>query len=199
MNEYGETVCARCGEAVGTRFCPSCGLKIESAPEMPARPAWEVRDVTPKVDYGPLEEVPSAHGVAAAVPAVEAPPLPDWWEVRDAAPEVAQGSLEDVGLDQASGHESNGVGDDLPDEAFVDPMPEVTFASAEPLAEPTVESPSVDPVPARDDAQPGLRHHVSPPVAEPWTDHRPRSRRVAVLCLAVLILVLLVPARRLRR
>lgn len=199
MNEHGETVCARCGEAVGTRFCPSCGLKIESSPETPARPAWEVRDTTPEVDYGPLEDVPSAHVVAAAVPAVEAPSLPDWWELRDAGPEVAQGSLDDVGLGQASSVESNGVGEGLPDDAFVDPMPEVTFASDQPLTEPTVESPSVDPAPPRDEPQPDLRHHASPPVAEPWTDHRSHSRRMAVLCLALLIVVLFLPARRLRR
>ncbi len=171
MSEHCETECPRCGEpAVGTRFCPSCGLKIGTPPEMATPPPWEIHDVSLEAAGPPLEDVHTPQVVAASVPLVEAP-LPDWWEVRD--------------------------DDHVPGEASVDAVSEVSFASDQELGEATVDSPPVDP---GDDAEPVSQHHVSRPAAEPWTAPRSRSRRVAFLCLAALIaLVVLVPVRRLRR
>jgi zinc-ribbon domain len=212
MSEHGATECPRCGEpAVGTRFCPSCGLKLGSSPEMPTRPAWEVRDVSveafapPQEDMAPppediapplhdmapvLEDVPTPPVVAASTPVVEAQP-PDWWETRDADPAPGEPPLDAVpGVIFAIDEERNEPDGEIPPVDFR----AVNF--------PPVDFPPVDfpPVDSADEAQPAPLHHMSRPVAEPWTPPRSRGRRVAFLCLvALLALVVFVPTRRARR
>jgi hypothetical protein len=212
MSEQGETECPRCGEpAVGTRFCPSCGLKLlGSSPVMQAPPAWEVNEVSTEPAGPPLADLRIPAVVPASIPVVESRP-PDWWAIRDAddAPgkpsvDVVPEPVVDVVPEPVVDAVPEPVVDAVPEpvvdavpEPVVDTEPELTFAPAPELSEPTVETPRGHP---EDDTERVTQHHVPRPMAEPWTPPRSRGRRVAFLCLAALIaLVVFVPGRRLHR
>ena len=174
MTEH-ERDCPRCGEpAHDHRFCPSCGLNIASLSEMPTRTEWQDRDASDAIAQGPREAVWSGQGLSAV--------------------------------------ESNGVGDHIPGETSAASVSEIESdrppaedATAEgPAEDNTAESASesvlVDPVPLRDDAQPGMQHDRSRSVVGLWIARRSRSQRVAFLCLAAVIgLVVVLTSRDLRR
>jgi hypothetical protein len=110
--------------------------------------------------------------------------------------EIAQEPLEALGSGQASAVESNGVGDQVPDQTV--PAPVAGIDPDRPAAEDTTAN--VDLIPPRYDAQPGAQHDSRRSVVGLWFARRSRSQRVALVCLvAVIGLVVVLTGRDPRR